>query len=260
MVNKIRKLTKDEIDVRVGTVSKEGKGFSLLLYKDARVDMAILDETFGAMNWQRFHKELKGNIYCGVAVWDEAKQVWVEKWDCGTESNTEKEKGESSDSFKRACVLWKIGRELYTSPFVWVSSDSGFTKFDRFYVDEITYIGDRIETLVIKEEKTHKVVFSNKNGVKKESNNTPKKESNNTKKKEPDNTQKTDFTLQEYVDAIKRMKVNIDKDDPEWWEGIKTMFDVKKWSDINDENVKEIGRLCKEKVFKINEQKGAKSE
>ncbi len=116
---KFRTLTADEIDCRVGKIS--AKGFSLLLYKDARCDQNVLDETVGAFNWQRDHKELKGNIYCGVAIWDDEKSQWVTKWDCGVESNTEKEKGEASDSFKRSCFNWGIGRELYTAPFIWVN-------------------------------------------------------------------------------------------------------------------------------------------
>lgn len=122
---KFRELRADEIDVRVGQVGKEGKGVSLLLYKDARVDMAILDETVGAMNWQREHYEVKGNLYCRVGInrnFDkpELPPEWVWKSDCGTESNTEAEKGESSDSFKRACINIGIGRSLYTAPFIWV--------------------------------------------------------------------------------------------------------------------------------------------
>lgn len=107
-----RKLKSDEIEVRVGTVG--ANGVTLLLYKNARVDMAILDETVGAENWQRDHKEIKGNLYCGIGI--KCGNEWVWKWDCGTESNTEKEKGEASDSFKRAAVNWGIGRELYTGP------------------------------------------------------------------------------------------------------------------------------------------------
>ena len=123
---KFRTLKEDEIECRVGQIS--AKGFTLLLYKNARVDMDLLDETVGAGNWQRDHKELKGNIYCGVSIWDETKKQWITKWDCGTESNTEKEKGEASDSFKRACVNVGIGRELYTSPFIWVNADKFKTR------------------------------------------------------------------------------------------------------------------------------------
>lgn len=114
-----RDLKAEEIDVRIAQVTE--KGVSLLLYKDARVDQNILDETVGKMNWQREHKELKGNIYCGISIWDEDKKQWVIKWDCGKESFTEAEKGESSDSFKRAGFNWGIGRELYTSPFIWIN-------------------------------------------------------------------------------------------------------------------------------------------
>lgn len=107
-----RTLTADEIEVRVGTVSN-GKA-RLLLYKDARCDMAILDETVGALNWQRHHS--RDNANCIVSIWDESKKQWIEKEDTGTESNTEREKGLASDSFKRACVNLGIGRELYTAP------------------------------------------------------------------------------------------------------------------------------------------------
>ena len=89
----MRKLRADEIECRVNTIS--AKGCSLLLYKDARVDMRILDETFGSMNWQRKHEVIDGNLYCTVSVWDPEKEQWISKQDVGTESYTEKEKGQS---------------------------------------------------------------------------------------------------------------------------------------------------------------------
>lgn len=107
-----RKLTANDVEARVQSCDENG--FILLLYKNARCDMNILDETVGAENWQREHYEVKGNLFCRVGIW--SNNSWTWKADCGTESNTEKEKGESSDSFKRACVNWGIGRELYTSP------------------------------------------------------------------------------------------------------------------------------------------------
>lgn len=114
---KFRNLEPSEIEVRIGTCSE--KGCSLLLYKNARCDMKILDETVGPYNWQRDHKELKGNMYAGIGIYDESKNQWIWKWDCGTESNAEAQKGEASDSFKRAGFNWGIGRELYTAPFIW---------------------------------------------------------------------------------------------------------------------------------------------
>ena len=119
MERMFRLLEADEIDCRVSTVS--ASGVSLLLYKDARADMIILDETVGPMNWQRKHT--RDNANCLVAIRDKATGEWVEKEDTGTESNTEKEKGLASDSFKRACTNWGIGRELYTAPFIWVNAE-----------------------------------------------------------------------------------------------------------------------------------------
>ena len=114
----MRPLNADEIEVRVGQVYNGC--CSMLLYKNARVDMAILDETYGEFGWQCDYKELKGNMYCGIAVENTMTGEWIWKWDCGVESNTEKEKGEASDAFKRAGFRWGIGRELYTAPFIWL--------------------------------------------------------------------------------------------------------------------------------------------
>lgn len=153
-----RLLRADEIDVRISTVSSYGVG--LLLYKDARCDQNILDETVGAMNWQRHHS--RDNANCIVSIWDQDKQMWIEKEDTGTESYTEREKGLASDSFKRACFNWGIGRELYTAPDMFVYAkqlkklacdDRGkYTCKDRFHVEEIEYDGKRIQSVVIKNE------------------------------------------------------------------------------------------------------------
>ena len=172
---KFRKLRADEIECRISQISKT-RSVSLLLYKDARCDMRILDETVGAMNWQRDHKELKGNMYCGIALWDEEKNQWIWKWDCGTESYTEAQKGEASDSFKRACFNAGIGRELYTAPQIWVSDctvkegkNGKPACYDRFRVKSIDYDGDTISGLTIVNEKTNKVVFRWGNEIKVES-------------------------------------------------------------------------------------------
>lgn len=166
-----RTLRAEEIDVRVQQVTE--KGAILLLYKDARCDMNILDETVGAWNWQRDHKELKGNIYSGVAIHGgqiaDCPDEWVWKWDAGAESFTEAVKGEASDSFKRACFNWGIGRELYTSPFIWIpASKVNITKnskgklitYDKFKVAKIKYNDNReIVAVAVANEKTNEVVF-----------------------------------------------------------------------------------------------------
>lgn len=176
-MKELRLLRANEIDVRVGSINE--KGATLLLYKDARVDMLLLDETFGADSWQRDHKEVKGNVYCGIGV--KLNDEWVWKWDVGVESQSEAIKGEASDSFKRAGFNWGIGRELYTAPFTWISADN-YTVFknpktgklgtyDKFIVESIMYDDNReITYLVIKNDKTGKTVFDNRKTIKIESN------------------------------------------------------------------------------------------
>lgn len=139
-----RDLRADEIDVRVQSVSETG--FSMLLYKDARCDMNILDETVGAYNWKREH--LRDNMNCIVSIFDEKNKQWVGKEDTGTESNTEKEKGLASDSFKRACFNWGIGRELYTSPFIWCS-DTSYIKVNKKTNKEVVYERFSVKTITI---------------------------------------------------------------------------------------------------------------
>lgn len=147
-MEKIRLLKADEIEARVNTINE--KGLSLLLYKDARCDMNILDETFGIFGWQRHHT--RDNANCILSIWDDDKKQWIDKEDTGTESFAEKEKGLASDSFKRAGFNVGIGRELYTAPFIWVPSskteikkgnNGKLTTFDKFIVAEITYTDKR---------------------------------------------------------------------------------------------------------------------
>lgn len=168
----MRYLRADEIEVRPGVI--KSNGIQLLLYKDARCDMNILDETVGAENWQRVHKELNGVIYCGVGIRSKAlnpdcpESDWVWKWDAGTESQAEKDKGAASDSFKRACVnALGIGRELYTSPFVWVQAQKieletvgGKTKCkDHFRVHHIRVEEGRIVELAIYRVRDNSIVY-----------------------------------------------------------------------------------------------------
>lgn len=101
---KFRKLNANEIECRVSQVKPNG--VILLLYKDARVDMNILDETVGPMNWQKEYS--RDNANCTVSIWDDKKKQWIRKEDTGTESRTEAEKGLASDAFKRACFNWGI--------------------------------------------------------------------------------------------------------------------------------------------------------
>ena len=164
--NNIRLLRADEIECRVGMISE--KGLSLLLYKDARVDMKILDEVYGPFNWQRKHEMIGGNLYCTVSIWDKEKQQWISKMDVGTKSNTEQEKGEASDSFKRACFSHGIGRELYTAPFIWIGAEKvsikrkndRYTTYDKFKISSISYNENREITGISIINQDGRVVYS----------------------------------------------------------------------------------------------------
>lgn len=161
-----RDLRADEIDCRVATCSD--KGCSLLLYKDARVDMNILDEEFSMLGWQREHQLIGDRLYCTVKVRDKSTGEWISKQDVGTESYTEKEKGQASDSFKRACFNIGIGRELYTAPFIWINAadvnltqkNGKWTTYDYFEVRHIAIKDKKITELVIGNTKSGKIVFS----------------------------------------------------------------------------------------------------
>lgn len=162
-MKKFRLLRADEIECRIQSTKE--KGLSLLLYKTARTDANILDEAVGIENWQNDFKVVDGVLYGGIGIYDEEKDRWVWKWDAGTESNTEAEKGRASDAFKRAGFKWGIGRELYSAPFIWVSSDKCDIKngkcYDKFVVNEIEYTKDyEISTLVITNETKGVVAFS----------------------------------------------------------------------------------------------------
>lgn len=151
---KIRLLNADEIECRVAAINE--KGLSLLLYKDARVDQKILDETFGIFGWKRSHQCIDGNLYCTVEIRDKESGEWIAKQDVGTTGYAEKEKSQASDSFKRACFNWGIGRELYSAPFIWVPANKasiqvkeGANKEKRYYCNDcfsvysIQYNNDR---------------------------------------------------------------------------------------------------------------------
>ena len=171
-----RELTENEIECRVGTINE--KYLTLLLYKDARCDMNILDETVGAMNWERMHE--RDNANCIVSIYDEDKKDWVSKEDTGTESFSEAEKGLASDSFKRACTNWGIGRELYTAPFIYIPADKvkiyknvkgNFATNDKFKVEKIKYNDKKeIIALSIKNNRNERVFVYMSEEVKNENN------------------------------------------------------------------------------------------
>lgn len=171
----MRKLRADEIECRIAQVS--AKGCSLLLYKTARVDRAILDEEFGQFGWQNDFKVIDGKMYGGIGIYSNDLSEWLWRWDCGTESNTEAEKGQASDCFKRAGFKWGIGVELYTAPFIWLDIEtkkndkSKFELVDKYIKFEVTEIGyadnGDINNLTIKDSNGNIVYQTGKKIIKK---------------------------------------------------------------------------------------------
>ena len=167
---KIRLLEANDIECKVKQISE--KGLVLLLYKTARTDMDLLDEVFGADNWQCDYKEIKGNLYCGIGVRFSQESPFVWKWDCGIESRQDgdgnQKKGEASDAFKRSGFKWGIGRELYTAPFIWIPAEKfNMAKnrtgkpatYDTFQVEKIAYKDRQISGLSIRNSNTGKRCF-----------------------------------------------------------------------------------------------------
>lgn len=203
-MKKFRKLKKNEIQVRVeqckGLDKNNTSAYVIyLLYKDARCDMAILDETVGPENWKREHSVVNNNLFCKVSIYNELTKDWVSKEDVGVESYSEKEKGQASDSFKRACVNWGIGRELYTSPFIYVKLSQGQFKVNSKgamtptfepYVSEIAYNDDgEIVKLELTDRKSQNVIYTYGMPKKVNNNQQLKKVKEEPKKEEPKQTQ-----------------------------------------------------------------------
>lgn len=180
----MRKLKANEIDVKVKQIT--ANGCLLLLYKTARVDMQILDEEFGVNNWQCDYKTINNALYCGIGVWSEQSKGYVWKWDCGIESRADDEgnekKGEASDAFKRAGFKWGIGRELYTTPFIWakvaVKQDDNkkwvlADKYQKFFVKTIIYndLGEISALCIV--DNNNKVVYKYATGGQQEKESAP---------------------------------------------------------------------------------------
>lgn len=161
----IRDLKADEIECKVSNITE--KGIQLLLYKTARTDKTILDETYGEEGWYNEYEEIKGNLFCAIYIWSEKRSQWLKRQDCGVESEFgDKEKGEASDSFKRAGFKVGIGVELYTSPFIWIdntkcniytNNKGKLAVRDTFYVSAIEIENKKITGLEIKNNKNVRV-------------------------------------------------------------------------------------------------------
>ena len=183
---KFRDLRPEEIEVRVGSMikdyaTKEDKGFQLLLYKTARVDANILDDTVGVYNWQKRFYQVKNTMVCSIGLYNEERKEWIWKDDGGDDDfTTEQVKAELSDSFKRAGFAIGIGRKLYTASKIYMVVDITKTNTPKshYQVKEIEYDDTSITKLVVINKKTREVVISygSNEKVSKTSEKAPKKD------------------------------------------------------------------------------------
>lgn len=161
-----RDLRPEEIEVRVGNSIKGKDGnpaaFNLLLYKTARVDANILDDTVGVYNWQKRFYQVKNTMVCSIGLYNEERHEWIWKDDGGDDDfTTEQVKAELSDSFKRAGFAIGIGRKLYTASKIYmvVAITKDNTMKSYYAVKEIEYDDTSITKLVIINKKTKEVVI-----------------------------------------------------------------------------------------------------
>ena len=176
-MRRFRLLRPDEIECRISEIDRNARYIKLLLYKTARTDFALLDEVIGPDNWQNDYKCIDGKMYCGIGIRSaEHPTEWTWKWNVGTESNMEAEKGQASDAMKRAGFALGLGTELYSAPEIIVWSDKckintsqtgKKTCYDRFDVQSIEYDEKQdIVGLCIINARTGEVVFSWRKGQK----------------------------------------------------------------------------------------------
>lgn len=199
-----RKLKANELQCKTTDTKFKGSA-TILIYKDARCDMRLLDETVGKLNWCKDYKEIDGKVYCGVGIRDKDTGEFVWKWDCGTEGNFEAEKSEASDAFKRACFNWGLGRELYDTPKIRIKCPDNYYYNDKltmtFSVSKIEWDGDNLMQLVIVDKFGNKVYdFTEK------TNDAPTKDTNVSKDK---NKLLMDFCTNEAKSLTEDEKANL---------------------------------------------------
>lgn len=128
---------------------RQGPGGIQLPYIDARQVMDLLDDVLGPENWKEEHPRHEGEtLYWGISVLINGE--WITKWDCGSQSAIESQKGQASDAFKRAAVKWGIGRFLYQlkndiNPSPGQASDSQIKRMYAIGYKECGYSYDDID-------------------------------------------------------------------------------------------------------------------
>ena len=164
-------LKAEQVECRVGTVGSNG--FSVLLYKNARTDMDILDEVVGPESWQNEFFDAGGKLFCRLSI--KVGGEWISKSDCGVEGTVGEEKSQASDARKRAGFAWGIGRELYNAPFIWLNAQTTrdnnghyrLNEYPRLAVTGFKSDGKNVLSLEITDMKTKAVVFRHGDALKK---------------------------------------------------------------------------------------------
>ena len=245
-----RKLNADEIELRVGVVHDKDKNgnpykdqwFTLLLYKTARVDANILDETVGPFNWQKRFYQVKNTMVCSVGIYDKDRKEFIWKDDVGDETQTEAIKGEASDSFKRAGFAWGIGRELYNSPFIKLDiNEKNDPKRTRYEVKEIAYNGNEITKLVIVYQYTNEIAYTFPKNAKTTSS-TP------TQEPKPVEKPKTKITAQDIIDISNYLMVASDEDITKFENYLIARYGTKDYRDLDENNGRLVANFVRKKV------------
>ena len=116
----IRPFEINKLSWRVGATSKDKKSAIALAYIDARDVMQRLDDVFG-LNWQCKYSHAETKTICEIGVLINGEWIW--RSGGAGDTDIEAEKGAISDAFKRAAVLFGVGRYLYNLPNKWVPID-----------------------------------------------------------------------------------------------------------------------------------------
>jgi len=134
----------NEVKAKIQVTNKDKSKGMVVFYVDSRAIHKRLDDAVGMYNWSNHFTAWKDNAQiCGISIYDNERNEWVTKYDGAKDSDIEAVKGGLSDAFKRAAVLWGIGRYLYQIDGVWVEieqrGNSSYIKDDQWGKIRATY-------------------------------------------------------------------------------------------------------------------------
>ncbi len=211
-----------DIEVKAQFYEKDNKEkMTLMLYQNARTTMDAFDAQFGPFGWTCEYKDVGGQIYGRISVKDAETGEWIYKEDTGAKSNFEPEKGLASDIMKRVAVKWGYGRELYSTPKIYVNNDGYDCR--GYKVSKIVYDENRrvIDLEIVN--KFGKVMWTMDD----------EKGNTNTKKKQPE--KKDNFQiLREFCIAKSQEDESLNDEIKEFFEYWKKVLKEKEWKGTFD--------------------------